>query len=220
VADDMDVTPGIGAKSATDLISGVHYPRRKIVFGVDGTATDVSATDPLPVTLAGDSVTVATTPETVGQNSTTSGQSGNLVQGAVTTAAPTYTTAQTSPLSMTTAGALRVDGSGTTQPISGTVTAATPSASTSTVALTGSSQVVSATAKDYRGFTIRETSGTATALMRIWDNASAASGTCIEEISLVANESRSEFYGTGVKTLNGIYVQVSSGSISGSARTA
>jgi hypothetical protein len=57
------------------------------------------------------------------QGSTTSGQSGTLVQGAVTTAAPSYTTAQTSPLSLTTAGALRVDGSATTQPVSGTVTA-------------------------------------------------------------------------------------------------
>jgi hypothetical protein len=45
----------------------------------------------------------------VAQASTTSGQSGPLVQGAVTTAAPTYTTAQTSPLSLTTAGALRHD---------------------------------------------------------------------------------------------------------------
>lgn len=60
------------------------------------------------------------------QASTTSGQSGPLIQGAVTTAAPTYTTAQTNPLSLTTAGALRVDGSAVTQPVSGTVTA-TPS---------------------------------------------------------------------------------------------
>lgn len=45
------------------------------------------------------------------QASATSGQSGPLVQCAVTTAAPTYTTAQTDPCSMTTAGGLRVDNS-------------------------------------------------------------------------------------------------------------
>lgn len=45
----------------------------------------------------------------VAQASTTAGQNGTLVQGAVTTAAPTYTTGQTSPLSLTTTGALRVD---------------------------------------------------------------------------------------------------------------
>lgn len=59
----------------------------------------------------------------VSQGSTTSGQKGALIQGAVTTSAPTYTTAQTSPLSLTTAGALRVDNSANTQPVSGTITA-------------------------------------------------------------------------------------------------
>lgn len=57
------------------------------------------------------------------QGSTTSAQTGPLIQGAVTTAAPSYTTAQTSPLSLTTGGLLRIDGSGVTQPVSGTVTA-------------------------------------------------------------------------------------------------
>jgi hypothetical protein len=50
----------------------------------------------------------------VAQGSTTSGQVGPLMQGAVTTAAPSYTTAQTSPLSLTTAGELRVTGGGNT----------------------------------------------------------------------------------------------------------
>lgn len=53
-------------------------------------------------------------PNTIG--STTSGQSGALVLGAVTTSAPTYTTGQSHPLSLDTTGALRVVGSsGTTQ---------------------------------------------------------------------------------------------------------
>lgn len=56
------------------------------------------------------------------QGSTTSGQSGTLMQAAVTTAAPSYTTGQTSPLSLTTGGLLRVDGSGVTQPVSGSLT--------------------------------------------------------------------------------------------------
>jgi hypothetical protein len=33
-------------------IGGVQYPRFKPAFGVDGVATDVSASDPLPVTVA------------------------------------------------------------------------------------------------------------------------------------------------------------------------
>jgi hypothetical protein len=59
----------------------------------------------------------------LGQGSTTSGQKGPLAQCAVTTSAPSYTTSQTDPLSCNTAGGLRVDGSGVTQPVSGTVTA-------------------------------------------------------------------------------------------------
>lgn len=54
----------------------------------------------------------------VSQGSSTSGQKGDLIQGAVTTGAPSYTTAQTSPLSLSTAGNLRVDGSSVTQPVS------------------------------------------------------------------------------------------------------
>lgn len=61
--------------------------------------------------------------EDYAQGSTTSGENGVLSQGATTTAAPTYTTATTNPLSLTTAGALRTDSSATTQPVSGTVTA-------------------------------------------------------------------------------------------------
>lgn len=41
-----------------------------------------------------------------------------LVGASVTTAAPTYTTGQINPLSLTVAGGLRVDGSGVTQPVS------------------------------------------------------------------------------------------------------
>lgn len=54
-----------------------------------------------------------TTGLTVAQGSTTNGQKGELVQGAVTTNAPTYSTTQTSPLSLTTTGLLRVGGSPT-----------------------------------------------------------------------------------------------------------
>jgi hypothetical protein len=43
----------------------------------------------------------------VAQASTTSGQKGSLAQGAVTTSPPTYTTAQTDPLSLDTSGNLR-----------------------------------------------------------------------------------------------------------------
>lgn len=89
--------------------------------------TNISGTISLPTGAA----TSANQPTNAAQGSTTSGQTGNLHLGAVTTAAPTYTTAQSSPLSLTTAGALRIDGSGVTQPVSGTV-----AFSNSTIAVT------------------------------------------------------------------------------------
>lgn len=48
----------------------------------------------------------------VAQGSTTSGQTGSLVMGAVTSAAPSYTTAQTSPISLDTLGNTRVASGG------------------------------------------------------------------------------------------------------------
>lgn len=88
----------------------------------------------------------------VAQGSTTAGQTGGLTQAAVTTAAPTYTTATTNPLSMDTSGNLRVTVTGavglaqgsttsgqTGSMIMGAVTTAAPSyttAQTSPVSLT------------------------------------------------------------------------------------
>ena len=45
----------------------------------------------------------------IAQSSTTANQLGQIVMGAVTTAAPTYTTAQSNPLSLSTGGSMRMD---------------------------------------------------------------------------------------------------------------
>jgi len=49
MADNVGFTPGTGALIAADEIAGVLHQRAKIQFGADGSATDVSSTDPLPV---------------------------------------------------------------------------------------------------------------------------------------------------------------------------
>lgn len=66
------------------------------------------------------------------QGSTTSGQKGPLIQCAVTTSAPSYTTAQTSPASCTTAGLLRVavEAGGGTGGTSSTFGSSTPATGT------------------------------------------------------------------------------------------
>lgn len=54
MADNVQANSGIsGATFATDDVAGIHYPRSKLVWGADGTATDASAAAPLPVVQTG-----------------------------------------------------------------------------------------------------------------------------------------------------------------------
>ena len=117
MADNLQVSAGVGNFVAFNNISGVLYQRMKLNTGSAGNASDAacgigtsgtngSAGAALRVTIGSDDP--VSTALAAAQGSTTSGQNGPLIQGAVTTAAPSYTTAQTSPLSLTTAGNLRV----------------------------------------------------------------------------------------------------------------
>lgn len=73
----------------------------------------------------------------VAQGSTTAAEIGPLVQGAASSSAPSYTTATTNPLSLTLAGALRVDGSAVTQPVSAASLPLPTGASTSALQTAG-----------------------------------------------------------------------------------
>lgn len=61
MADNVGYTPGTGATVAADDIGGVLFQRVKATFGTDGVATDVSASDPLPVTVGNFPATQAVT---------------------------------------------------------------------------------------------------------------------------------------------------------------
>lgn len=125
--------PGTAGTPSTNVVSvqGVSGGTAQPVSGTvaatqSGTwnITNVSGTVSLPTGAA----TSALQPTNAAQGSTTSGQTGHLVMGAVTTAAPTYTTTQTSPLSLDTAGNLRVNviaggGTGGTSVAQGSTTA-------------------------------------------------------------------------------------------------
>jgi hypothetical protein len=93
-----------------------------------GSINNISGAVSLPIGAA----TSANQPTNTAQASATIGQTGNLNMGAVTTSSPSYASGQTDPLSLTTAGALRVDATATTQPVSGSVSiSGTPSVSIS-----------------------------------------------------------------------------------------
>ena len=133
---------------------------------------NVSGTVSLP-TGASTETTLAKLTQT--QGSTTSGQSGPLVQGAVTTAAPTYTTAQTSPLSLTTGGALRVDN---------TTIAGNAVSTGNGVAGTGVQRV--AIASDNTAFSVKPGDGTRTITVKAASTAAVAADTS-EVVALSPN---------------------------------
>lgn len=90
-------------------------------------------------------------------------------------------------------------------------------AASRSVALTGSDQAVLATAGIYRGYTVVETGGNA-ATVRIYDNASAASGTLIGAVNLAANGA-ADLSVDPVWCVNGIYVDLGgTGTVAGSVR--
>jgi hypothetical protein len=87
-----------------------------------------------------------------------------------------------------------------------------------TVALTGADQAAYARPCVYRGYTVVETGGVSTATVRIYDHASAASGTLIGAVNLAAGGS-ADLDLCGQWCENGIYVDVGgSGTVAGSIR--
>jgi len=56
MADNVGITPGSGAIAAADDIGGVLYQRVKVSHGADGSATDTSVSDPLPIAAYGELV--------------------------------------------------------------------------------------------------------------------------------------------------------------------
>lgn len=117
ITSDEGATPiVINDPTTTANVANVKAASTAAVAGDASLVVALSPNSPVPTGTNKIGVTGVT------QGSTTSGQNGDLIQGAVTTAAPAYVTAQTSPLSLTTVGNLRVDGSSVTQPVNVTST--------------------------------------------------------------------------------------------------
>jgi hypothetical protein len=56
MADNVAITPGSGAIAAADDIGGVLFQRVKVSHGADGSATDTSVSNPLPIAAYGELV--------------------------------------------------------------------------------------------------------------------------------------------------------------------
>lgn len=87
------------------------------------------------------------------------------------------------------------------------------------VAISGSDQALRTTYGVYFGYTFVETGGSSTATVRLYDNASAASGTLIGAVNLAAGGSADLSLNHGQWVENGIFVDVGgSGTVAGSIR--
>jgi hypothetical protein len=56
MSDNVNITPGSGATVAADDVGGALYQRIKVAHGADGSATDTSVSDPLPIAAYGELV--------------------------------------------------------------------------------------------------------------------------------------------------------------------
>jgi hypothetical protein len=102
--DNVAYTPGAGATIAADEIAGVLYQRVKPVTGVDGEAADVSQQNPMPIAAYGELL-----------------EAIEAMRLAIHSLTRTIGLAQVNPLT----GRMLVDGSGVTQPVSGSLSAIT-----------------------------------------------------------------------------------------------
>lgn len=103
MSDNIGYTPGSGATIAADEIAGVLHQRVKVGIGGDGVATDVSDENPMPVMALGELI-----------------EAIEAMRMAIVSLQKSIGMAQVNPLT----GRMLVDGSGVTQPVSGTVSAA------------------------------------------------------------------------------------------------
>lgn len=216
MADNINVTPGTGSTIAADDIGGVLHQRVKISQGADGSATDVSSTDPLNVTLANTGANA--TAVKVDNSAVTQPVSGTVTANAGT-GSFTVTQSTASNLKVDLSGtaanstAIKVDGSAVTQPtsqVAGTTGGYTPyfiDAVTTTATVSGSAGKLS-------GFSVMNTNSTV-AWLQVFDTTGAVTlGTTtptasfpIPANSTAGNGAGSNFISTvGMAIANGIKI--------------
>lgn len=120
VTDTTDGTIGSASPTSAQQVGGSDGTNLRAI-STDSTGkvniNNVSGTVSLPT---GASTEATLAKLALAQGSTTSGQSGSLILGAVSTGSPTYSNGASDPLSLTMAGALRTDATATQQPVVGT----------------------------------------------------------------------------------------------------
>jgi hypothetical protein len=132
MADNVGYTPGTGATVAADEIAGVLHQRVKIGVGTDGVAVDVSSSNPMPVSgtfyQATQPVSAASLPLPSGASTLAEQQSQTTLLGTIDTDTGSIASSASNidgKMPTLVSGRVPVDGSGVTQPVSGTFWQAT-----------------------------------------------------------------------------------------------
>ena len=81
------------------------------------------------------------------------------------------------------------------------------------------SAAVKAVACTYHGIVVRNTSSSAVATVRVYDDPNSADGTLLDTIQLAASESVGTWYERGKKAATGVYFSVVAGAVEGSVAT-
>lgn len=113
MADNVSITAGSGTVIATDEVGGAQYQRVKIALGADGVAADLAP---------GQAAMAASVPVAIASNQSAVAVSGTVAVTGVSTAA---LQGGGLPAALGAGGGLKVDGSGTALPVSGTFYQAT-----------------------------------------------------------------------------------------------
>ena len=186
---------GSAVSISNPLFTTMSSETTKVIGQVTANAGTNLNTSLLALESGGNLATIKTDVDNLNlaQGSTTSGQKGNLVLGATTTQAPTYTTAQSNPISLDTLGNVRV--------------VATPSGTT-TVSVSNIPHVIADS-----GSTTAVTQATGTNLHTVVDSGAVT----VTNATATNLKAQAELYqgGTAVGNANPIYVSLAGVSTSG-----
>jgi len=107
-----DTNTGVASAGTQRVVLATNQPQLTNALKVDGSATTQPVSGTVTANMGttnGLALDATVTGLQVAQASTTAGQKGALALGATSSSAPTYTTAQSNPLSLDTAGSLRTN---------------------------------------------------------------------------------------------------------------
>lgn len=215
--DDILVEPGSSGAAqpvATDFLNSKHYQKIKAGWGPDNTWNETADVDGARLPVGG--AQVGTLTETAPATDTASaGLNGRLQR----IAQRLTSLIALLPAALGAGGGLKVDGSGTALPVSGTVTATVAANVAATATDAGdeatTDEAIAPALANTRliGFSARETTGTAGAVFNLRHGTSNA-GALLATVSLGANESAREWWGPdGLAAAGGIWLERVSGQL-------